>query len=101
MQVFLKVKFLNFIREAYIFHILTHKCTTLIVRCQKIDFIINHTWGGILFHDGDNNIIYREGPLFEGKNADRYLEGLVCTSRKEQKSAKPGKPLLKTQSMPG
>ncbi len=39
-----------------------------------LPFIINHSWGGILFHDGDNNIIYREGPLFEGKNADRYLE---------------------------
>lgn len=39
-----------------------------------LPFIINHSWGGILFHDGDNNIIYREGPLFEGKNVDRYLE---------------------------
>lgn len=39
-----------------------------------LPFIINHSWSGILFHDGDNNIIYREGPLFEGKNAERYLE---------------------------
>ncbi len=39
-----------------------------------LPFIINHSWGGILFHDGENNIIYCEGPLFEGKNADRYLE---------------------------
>ncbi len=39
-----------------------------------LPFIINHSWGGILFHDGDNNIIYREGRLFEGKNSDHYLE---------------------------
>lgn len=39
-----------------------------------LPFIINHSWGGILFHDSDNNIIYRDAPLFEGKNADRYLE---------------------------
>ena len=39
-----------------------------------LPFITNHSWGGILFHDADNNIIYRDGPLFEGKKEDRYLE---------------------------
>lgn len=39
-----------------------------------LPFIINHSWGGILFHDAGDNIIYHEGPLLEGKNADRYLE---------------------------
>lgn len=39
-----------------------------------LPFIINHSWSGIIFHDGNNNIIYQEGPLFEGKNSERYLE---------------------------
>lgn len=39
-----------------------------------LPFIINHSWGGILFYDKDLNIIYREGELFEGKKADRFLE---------------------------
>ncbi len=39
-----------------------------------LPFIINHSWGGILFYDKELNIIYREGELFEGKKADRFLE---------------------------
>ncbi|HAT1863887.1 TPA: DNA adenine methylase [Legionella pneumophila] len=39
-----------------------------------LPFIINHSWGGILFYDKELNIIYREGELFEGKNANRFLE---------------------------
>jgi site-specific DNA-adenine methylase len=39
-----------------------------------LPFIINHSWGGILLHDGDHKIIYRDGPLSEGKKADRYLK---------------------------
>ncbi|HAT9060358.1 TPA: DNA adenine methylase [Legionella pneumophila subsp. pneumophila] len=39
-----------------------------------LPFIINHSWGGILFYDKELNIIYREGELFEGKKANRFLE---------------------------
>ncbi|KTD55559.1 Modification methylase DpnIIA [Legionella santicrucis] len=39
-----------------------------------LPFIINHSWGGILFYDQELNIIYREGELFEGKKDNRFLE---------------------------
>ncbi len=39
-----------------------------------LPFIINHSWSGIIFYDADCNILYREGPLFEGEKAPRYLE---------------------------
>lgn len=39
-----------------------------------LPFIINHSWGGIIFYDSDCNILYCEGPLFEGQKAPRYLE---------------------------
>ncbi|WED42375.1 DNA adenine methylase [Legionella cardiaca] len=39
-----------------------------------LPFIINHSWGGILCYDNNLNILYREGELFEGKNAERFLE---------------------------
>ena len=38
-----------------------------------LPFIINHSWGGILFYDNELNILYREGELFEGKKAERFL----------------------------
>ncbi|HDO7949063.1 TPA: DNA adenine methylase [Legionella pneumophila] len=43
-------------------------------KSSLLPFIINHSWGGILFYDKELNIIYREGELFEGKNADRFLD---------------------------
>jgi len=39
-----------------------------------LPFIINHSWSGILFHNSKGDIIYREGPLFEGKSSERFLE---------------------------
>ncbi|HFL2714595.1 TPA: DNA adenine methylase [Legionella pneumophila] len=39
-----------------------------------LPFIINHSWGGIIFYDQNLNIIYREAELFEGKKSDRFLE---------------------------
>ena len=39
-----------------------------------LPFIINHSWSGILFHDRDHNIIYRDGPFVEGRKADRHLK---------------------------
>lgn len=39
-----------------------------------LPFIINHSWSGILFHNSNGDILYREGPLFEGKSSERFLE---------------------------
>ncbi|MDP1603844.1 MAG: DNA adenine methylase [Legionella sp.] len=39
-----------------------------------LPFIINHSWSGILFHNSNGEILYREGPLFEGKSSERFLE---------------------------
>lgn len=39
-----------------------------------LPFIINHSWSGILFHNSKGDILYREGPLFEGKSSERFLE---------------------------
>lgn len=39
-----------------------------------LPFIINHSWSGILFHNHKGNILYRKGPLFEGKSGERFLE---------------------------
>lgn len=39
-----------------------------------LPFIINHSWSGILFHNNAGDILYREGPLFEGKSSERFLE---------------------------
>lgn len=34
----------------------------------------NHSWSGILFHNNNGDILYREGPLFEGKTSELFLE---------------------------
>ncbi|KTC65014.1 Site-specific DNA methylase (plasmid) [Legionella adelaidensis] len=39
-----------------------------------LPFIINHSWSGILFHNSTGDILYWEGPLFEGKSSERFLE---------------------------
>ncbi len=39
-----------------------------------LSFIINHSWSGILFHNNKGDILYREGPLFEGKSSERFLD---------------------------
>ena len=39
-----------------------------------LPFIINHSWSGILFHDSQKRILYREGSLVNGTATPRYLE---------------------------
>jgi site-specific DNA-adenine methylase len=43
-------------------------------RALLLPFIINHSWSGILFHNDKGDILYREGPLFEGRTSERFLE---------------------------
>ncbi len=38
-----------------------------------LPFIINHSWGGILLHDDQGNIVYREVNI-KGKTIQRYLD---------------------------
>lgn len=38
-----------------------------------LPFIINHSWGGIIFHDSHHQIIYQEKNDAEGKPIERFL----------------------------
>ena len=63
-------------KKAFFLGVLAHynQLTVDEEKALLLPFIINHSWGGILFYDQDLNLIYREGELFEGKKADRFLE---------------------------
>ena len=55
--------------------ILTHyNQVTNAEKALLLPFIINHSWGGILFHDANQNILYRDNSSLDDAKKIPYLE---------------------------